>query len=999
MHALPEAFLTDNSGGGVIYIGGVTSMQSPAFYVDKKFFRAIEDGEGHVGDAFRYALETYISHYDLDEAIRSNWIPMDEWPYADAGGKWNWFPAARFDTVYKTHLFGDPSLRINGVSTPDTSPPVTNAVMDNWINRQDLEESADVYQHPVVLSASDPETGILCSQYSYNADGAVADWREGDRFTIPFVLELPMEGVEHEVRYYSVNQAGQSEMVNRETIVCDFTSPDSSINVTATEDPSDVDGVVYSDVDNVTITATDALSGVRRIEYRFNEGGRVSSVLGDRASIDFSCTPFISEMEFSYRAVDVAGHAENWKTLTMHRRTCDALPPELLFGDLIRPLIQFPPQYHDERIAFEFSAKRAGFQPETVSYEFSGPITQQYKKHQWQSIGSAVPDAQKMTWRASWDTQAQGIVNDFYWIRAVAPSGVSSTSGESVQDTEAASHPMLVWINNIDENDSTFKVNAEAWEVQPGDTVTIRTDFSSPGEDLNDLRLGLVVDTDMFTELKQGELIKERSILKAGENWGQEFSLTISDTLSRFGHIRASAYIQSDSFALLMAEPIFIKLAPPDIQVSGNVLDQFGRPVSATLNLFNADLKLQTSTNPTGKYHFKEVPPGSYTLRMEKLPDGFRTVVPGDKPVPVYARGMDVSQDFLCVPEDNIVPIIHMLSDWQETLARQKINGLAYETHYGTGIKGIDVGVYDTKTEQWLDADGQWVDAQTWLQPDKVIPIKDAVSTFSDAAKSDVQLDDSLAKRIKDMHHLYTQDTSGLIWTFEFPGEADLGQGRKKVVLRVVDGAGNTGQAILRNTLLQADFQTTYNSEQTCLVSFDDRSTGPVVLRHWAFGDGQTSSLKSPEHEYAAPGNYEVRLVVNGPDGSDEIQKNVSTFDQDIDDDGIKNSVEDANSNGIVDPGETDPRDADTDNDGLQDGTELGLSLADIGPTTDLDIFQPDLDPATVTDPLNPDTDGDGVWDGDEDVNHNGLVDPGETDPTGDTKPLPGMNLLLLDDR
>ncbi|MCP4665907.1 MAG: hypothetical protein GY849_06040, partial [Deltaproteobacteria bacterium] len=102
--------------------------------------------------------------------------------------------------------------------------------------------------------------------------------------------------------------------------------------------------------------------------------------------------------------------------------------------------------------------------------------------------------------------------------------------------------------------------------------------------------------------------------------------------------------------------------------------------------------------------------------------------------------------------------------------------------------------------------------------------------------------------------------------------------------------------------------------------------------------------------------------------------------DTDTDDDGILDGVEDANHNGIVDPGETDPANIDTDGDGIQDGTELGLTLDDVGPDTDLSIFQPDLDPSTTTDPLNPDTDGDGLSDGDEDTNHNGEVDPGERD-------------------
>lgn len=106
-----------------------------------------------------------------------------------------------------------------------------------------------------------------------------------------------------------------------------------------------------------------------------------------------------------------------------------------------------------------------------------------------------------------------------------------------------------------------------------------------------------------------------------------------------------------------------------------------------------------------------------------------------------------------------------------------------------------------------------------------------------------------------------------------------------------------------------------------------------------------------------------------------------SPFDADSDDDGILDGHEDVNANGQVDPGETDPCNPDSDGDFIQDGTELGFTGEDIGPDTDEEIFQPDLDPDETTDPLNPDTDGDGWPDGDEDSNFNGRTDEGESDP------------------
>lgn len=87
----------------------------------------------------------------------------------------------------------------------------------------------------------------------------------------------------------------------------------------------------------------------------------------------------------------------------------------------------------------------------------------------------------------------------------------------------------------------------------------------------------------------------------------------------------------------------------------------------------------------------------------------------------------------------------------------------------------------------------------------------------------------------------------------------------------------------------------------------------------------------------------------------------------DSDGDGIPDLLEDTNGNGIVDAGETDPRDADTDDDGISDGIEdANLNgIFDVG----------------ETDPLNSDTDGDGLADGDEDLNKNGQTDASESDP------------------
>ncbi|MFM7201428.1 MAG: FG-GAP-like repeat-containing protein [Myxococcota bacterium] len=106
----------------------------------------------------------------------------------------------------------------------------------------------------------------------------------------------------------------------------------------------------------------------------------------------------------------------------------------------------------------------------------------------------------------------------------------------------------------------------------------------------------------------------------------------------------------------------------------------------------------------------------------------------------------------------------------------------------------------------------------------------------------------------------------------------------------------------------------------------------------------------------------------------------------------------DSDDDGLLDLHEkliygTDPCNADTDADGITDGVEVGntSSLPDMdgagdlrGTDTGSSHFAIDSDPLTVTNPLAADSDGDGLSDGTEDANHDGKVNNGETDPTAE---------------
>jgi PKD repeat protein len=148
---------------------------------------------------------------------------------------------------------------------------------------------------------------------------------------------------------------------------------------------------------------------------------------------------------------------------------------------------------------------------------------------------------------------------------------------------------------------------------------------------------------------------------------------------------------------------------------------------------------------------------------------------------------------------------------------------------------------------------------------------------------------DLLTCRFSD--HSRDQDGSVTAWTWRF-GDGTTSTGREPthrydeagtyaVTLTVTDDGGAEDDASEQVTAAapseppsnappRADFELTC-TQLRC--TFSDRSTdsdGRVAGRQWTFGDGAGSSDRNPSHEYAAPGRYEVRLVVTDDDGAED---------------------------------------------------------------------------------------------------------------------------------
>ncbi|MBW2731016.1 MAG: hypothetical protein JRH20_01415 [Deltaproteobacteria bacterium] len=203
---------------------------------------------------------------------------------------------------------------------------------------------------------------------------------------------------------------------------------------------------------------------------------------------------------------------------------------------------------------------------------------------------------------------------------------------------------------------------------------------------------------------------------------------------------------------------------------------------------------------------------------------------------------------------------------------------------------------------------------------------------------------------------------------------------------------------------------------------FDDDSDNDGILDGVDLCPLAPEDLDAIEDDDGCP-----ELDADGDGLRDDLEAGHACLDPlhpDVDGDGLLDGVEDLNADGIVDDDETDPCDADTDDDEINDaddncplefessddigirdgcpdtpgdgltfdsGPVAGDAAPDAGADRDGDGLPDALEQQGCTDWDNPDSDGDGRWDGQEDENHNGRQDEGESDPCApDIDPVGG---------
>src|SRR5213594_1933834 len=174
-------------------------------------------------------------------------------------------------------------------STSDITPPVTTYSAAGSSGTSSWYTSSIT----VTLTATDDSSGVAAIHF--RTDGGA--WRS---YASPFTVS---SAGSHAIDYYSSDSSGNNEALRSVTVKIDSTAPSSSVALAGTQA---VDGSYISSVD-VTLTSTDATSGIQSSEYRVDGGAWRSYASVFPVSGNGTHT-------LEYHATDIAGNVETTKS-------------------------------------------------------------------------------------------------------------------------------------------------------------------------------------------------------------------------------------------------------------------------------------------------------------------------------------------------------------------------------------------------------------------------------------------------------------------------------------------------------------------------------------------------------------------------------------------------------------------------------------------------------------------------------------------------------------
>jgi len=235
------------------------------------------------------AGDTYRGFYSADG---QTWTDLGQTVSnpAVAGGKVGLFAIGTNATQLVTAKFD--YFHASWATQPDETAPVTTAATDPAAPGANGWFTGPV---SVTLSASDTESGVDHTEYTVDGGAWTA-------YTTPFTVSGDKA---HQVRYRSVDKAGNTEEAKSLDVNMDATAP----LTTAQFAPGNDDGWNNGAVP-VTLAATDATSGVAKTEYSLDGGPWTPYTEAVNVTGDGTHT-------VAYRSTDKAGNAETEKAATV----------------------------------------------------------------------------------------------------------------------------------------------------------------------------------------------------------------------------------------------------------------------------------------------------------------------------------------------------------------------------------------------------------------------------------------------------------------------------------------------------------------------------------------------------------------------------------------------------------------------------------------------------------------------------------------------------------
>ncbi|GIJ31983.1 ThuA domain-containing protein [Micromonospora sediminimaris] len=249
--------------------------------------------------------DTYTASYSADG---TTWTALTELTNAAVGAtpKVGVFTLSGNQTASKSASFDYFRFSTEAGPDDDTAPVTTAEVsgtpVESWLTGPAT----------VTLTAADEDGGSGVARTEYQLDDAT----EWTAYTEP----VPVTGDgEHELRFRSVDEAGNVEETKAVTVRIDATAPVSTATFAPANDEGWHDGTVP-----VVLTSTDAGSGVALLEWSLDGG---------------DWTPYTEPVEISgdgdhellYRATDTAGNAETLKAAVVR---IDGTKPTLLVSGI-----------------------------------------------------------------------------------------------------------------------------------------------------------------------------------------------------------------------------------------------------------------------------------------------------------------------------------------------------------------------------------------------------------------------------------------------------------------------------------------------------------------------------------------------------------------------------------------------------------------------------------------------------------------------------------------